>query len=408
MKLKCGLIGEKLGHSFSPQIHEKLADYDYELFEMSEAEVGPFLKNGDFHAINVTIPYKKTVMPFLDEITDEAKRIGAVNTITRLPSGGLKGDNTDYYGFMYTVKKSGIHISGRKVLVIGDGGASMTVRTVAADLGASEVVIITEEGNTPENLMKHGDCGVLINATPVGMYPKTGVSAVILDYFPKLEGVLDVIYNPAKTQLLLDAEARGIPYSNGLPMLVAQAKAACERFIGGEVPDSEIDRITDEIERDTLNIILVGMPGVGKTTIGKKVAAKLGREFIDTDDVIVERAGRSIPEIFASDGEAAFRKLESQVVADVAKRSGLVIATGGGVPTIPANINPMRQNSVIFFLKRDITKLAKDGRPISQSRDLSELYAERLPKYRAVCDAEIECTQNPAENCAMILQYLNK
>jgi len=406
MKLKCGLIGGKLGHSFSPQIHKRLADYEYDLIELEEKDVGTFLKTGDFHAINVTVPYKKTVMPFLDEITDEAKRIGAVNTITRLPDGGLRGDNTDYYGFKYTVERSGIELSGKKVLVIGDGGASMTVRTVAADLGAAEIVIITEEGNTPENLKKHGDCDVLINASPVGMYPKTGVSPVSLDYFPKLSGVLDVIYNPAKTELLLEAEARGIPYSNGLPMLVAQAKAACERFINVTLPDSEIEPIIKDIEDETLNIILTGMPGVGKTTIGKGIAEALGREFVDTDDVIVERAGRSIPEIFASDGEAAFRRLESEVIADTAKKSGLVIATGGGAPTIPANSKPLRQNSVIFFLKRDTSKLSKDGRPISQSRDLNELFAERLPKYRALCDFEIDCSDNAEENCAVLLSKL--
>ncbi len=409
MKLKCGLIGEKLGHSFSPQIHAKLADYDYALFEMEESAVGDFLKKGDFHAINVTIPYKKTVMPFLDEITDEAKRIGSVNTVTHLADGGLKGDNTDYYGFAYTVRKSGIELSGKKVLILGSGGASMTARTVAADLGASEVVIVSRNGeNNYGNLDRHADCAVLINTTPVGMYPNTGVSAVSLDAFPKLEGVLDMIYNPAKTKLLLDAEARGIPYSNGLPMLVAQAKAACERFLGETVADEKIDEITAAIEQDTLNITLVGMPGVGKTTIGKSVAAALGREFIDTDDVIVERAGRSIPEIFASEGEAAFRALESEVIADVTKRSGLVIATGGGAPTIGANVNPIRQNSVVFFLKRDLSTLSKDGRPISQSRDLSELFEERLPKYRAVADHEIDCGNDVKKNCEKILKIFKR
>ncbi|MBE6598201.1 MAG: AAA family ATPase [Ruminococcaceae bacterium] len=405
--MKCGLIGEKLGHSFSPQIHKKLADYDYDLFEMTECEVGPFLEKGDFHAINVTIPYKKTVMPYLAEISDEAKRIGAVNTITHLPGGGLKGDNTDYYGFSYTVKKSGIDMRGKKVLILGSGGASMTARTVAADLGASEVVIISRSGeNNYDNLHLHTDCGVLINTTPVGMYPNTGVSPVDLRKFPNLSGVLDMIYNPAKTQLLLDAESLGVPFSNGLPMLVAQAKAASEHFTGNAIEDSIIDRITEEIRRDTMNIILVGMPGVGKTTIGKYIASALGREFVDTDDVITERAGRSIPEIFAAEGEVAFRRLESEVVADITKKSGLVIATGGGAPTIEANVNPIRQNSVVFFLKRDISSLAKDGRPISQSRDLTELYAERLPKYRAASDHEIDCGDNVERNCAKILELL--
>ncbi len=409
MKLKCGLIGEKLGHSFSPQIHNKLADYDYRLFEMAEEEVGEFLKKGNFHAVNVTIPYKKTVMPFLDEISEEAKRIGSVNTITHLPNGGLRGDNTDYYGFAYTVRKSGIDLAGKKVLILGSGGASMTARTVAADLGAAEVVIISRSGeDNYENLDKHADCGVLINTTPVGMYPKTGVSPVDLDSFPHLTGVLDMIYNPAKTKLLLDAEERGIPFSNGLPMLVAQAKAASEYFLGEALDDGKIDEITHSIRRDTVNITLVGMPGVGKTTIGKKIAAALGREFVDTDDVITERAGKPIPEIFASEGEKAFRALESEVIADITKKSGLVIATGGGAPTITANVNPIRQNSVVFFLKRELSLLAKNGRPISQSRDLGELYAERLPKYRAVADHEIECGNDADENCEKILEIFNR
>ncbi len=405
MNLKCGLIGEKLGHSFSPQIHKKLADYDYALFEMTEAEVAPFLKAGEFHAINVTIPYKKTVMPHLREISAEARRIGAVNTITRLPDGGLRGDNTDYYGFAYTVRKSGIDMAGKKVLVLGSGGASMTARVVAADLGAAEVVIVSRSGeNNYGNLEKHADCGVIINTTPVGMYPNTGVSPADLGLFPHLTGVLDMIYNPAKTALLLDAEARGIPFANGLSMLVAQAKAACERFLGEAVDDGVIDRITEEIRRDTLNITLVGMPGVGKTTIGKAIADALGRPFIDTDNVITARAGKPIPQIFAEEGEGAFRRLESEVIADVTKESGLVIATGGGAPTIAANVNPIRQNSVVFFLKRDLSTLPKDGRPVSQSRDLTQLFAERLPKYRAVADHELDCSNNADENRDKILQ----
>lgn len=409
MKLKCGLIGEKLGHSFSPKIHRALGDYDYALWEMAEADVGAFLKTGDYHALNVTIPYKKTVIPFLDETTEAARRIGAVNTITRLPSGGLRGDNTDYYGFLYTVKKSGIEIRGKKTLILGSGGASMTARTAAADLGASEIVIVSRSGeNNYDNLERHRDCGVLINTTPVGMYPNNGRSPVSLDAFPHLTGVLDMIYNPAKTALLLDAEARGIPFSNGLPMLVAQAKAASEQFTGKKIPDGEIDRILRKVERDTLNIILIGMPGVGKTTVGRRLAALLNREFVDTDEEIVKRAGKSIPEIFADEGEGAFRRMETEVVADTAKRSGLVIATGGGVPTVAANVPALRQNGAIFFLKRDPSELAKNGRPISQSRNLRELYAERLPQYRALCDKELDCVWDVEENCAQILEYFKE
>lgn len=406
--LRCGLIGEKLGHSYSPQIHHKLADYSYKLFEMSEEEVGPFLKQGDFSALNVTIPYKKTVMPFLDEISDEARRIGSVNTITRLPNGGLRGDNTDYYGFQWTVRQSGIVLQGKKVLVLGSGGASMTARTVAADLGAGEVVIISRSGeNNYQNLDRHRDCAVLINTTPVGMYPKNGAAPVDLSLFPRLEGVLDMIFNPAKTELLLDAEERGIPCANGLLMLVAQAKAASEKFTGRTIADEEIWRVTREIRRDTLNLILIGMPGVGKTTIGKLAAQALGRRFLDTDEEIVARAGKSIPAIFAEEGEAAFREVESKVIADAAKESGLVIATGGGAPTLPRNHRPLRQNGVICFLKRDLASLPTDGRPISQSRSLFDLYRERLPQYTALADFTLPCGMNAEENCGNLLRQFH-
>lgn len=386
---KCGLIGKTLGHSYSPQIHAELADYEYKLYEMPEEEVGTFLKTADYTALNVTIPYKKTVMPFLDEISDEAQRIGSVNTITRTANGGLRGDNTDYYGFSYMLDYAGIDVEGKKVLVIGDGGASMTARTVAADRKAREIVIITEETNNHETLSQHGDCEVIFNATPVGMYPHAGNTPVSLDYFPKLEGIVDVIYNPAITRLAYDAKVRGIKWITGLTMLVAQAKMASELFTGSKIDDAEIARVVEKVGNGMKNILLVGMPGCGKSTIGSKLAELTGRKFVDTDELIVERAGTTIPEIFAAHGEAYFRKLETEVLAEVSQKSELIIATGGGVVTRPENHPLCQQNSIVAFLNRDISILPKDGRPISQSRDLGELFRERLPLYRAVCDFEI-------------------
>ena len=387
---KCGLLGEHLGHSFSPQIHRELADYSYELFEMPVESVPDFLSSDRFDAMNVTIPYKKTVMPYLAEISDEATRIGSVNTITRLKSGGLRGDNTDYFGFSYMIDKLGLVIEGKKVLVLGSGGASETARTVCGDRGAREVTVISRSGkNNYLNIKKHADAEVIVNTTPVGMYPKNGAAAINLSNFPAIEGVLDMIYNPAKTQLLLDAEKLGIPHINGLCMLVAQAKRACEIFLDTKIDDAEIDRITSIIAAETGNIVLVGMPGCGKSTLGELLAEKLGRKLIDTDSMIAEKAGMTIPEIFAKYGESYFRALEHACVCEAGKQSGRIIATGGGVVTRAENYAPLHQNGKIFFINRKIEELPTDGRPISQSTNLNELYRVRLPLYRKFCDKEV-------------------
>lgn len=408
-KIKCGLLGEHLGHSFSPQIHRELADYSYELFEMPVEEVPAFLKSDRFDAMNVTIPYKKTVMPYLEEITDEARRIGSVNTVTHLPSGGLRGDNTDYFGFSYMVEKSRIQIKDKKVLVLGSGGASETARTVCSDMGAREVVVISRSGkNNYTNLSKHADAEVIVNTTPVGMYPKNGVAAVELSEFPCLEGVLDMIYNPAKTKFLLDAERLGIPHINGLCMLVAQAKRACEIFLDTKIPDSEIDRITATIEAETGNLILIGMPGCGKTTLGELLSQELGREVIDTDAMIAEKAGITIPEIFAKFGESYFRALEHACVCEAGKQSGKIIATGGGVVTREENYRPLHQNGKIFFIHRKTDELPTDGRPISQTTDLKELYNRRLPLYRAFCDKEVGNDRPINETVCEIIKLYNR
>lgn len=407
-EMKCGLIGKPLGHSYSPQIHSYLGDYSYTLTELEENEVGDFLKSGRYDAFNVTIPYKKTVMPFLDVISPEAERIGSVNTITHLPDGRLKGDNTDYYGFSYMLDKGKIDVKGKKVLILGSGGASMTARTVAFDHGAKEIVIISRNGeNNYENLDRHADCDVLINTTPVGMYPNNGKSPVSLEYLPALSGVVDMIYNPSKTELILDAEEKNIPCISGLFMLVAQAKAASEFFTGSVIDDSVIDEIVRKIESETKNIILIGMPGVGKTTVGKRLSELLSREFIDTDELIVQKAGTSIPEIFKNHGEEYFRNLEHEVLDEVSKKSGLIISCGGGTVIRKGNRRLMKQNSRVVFLKRSLSLLPKDGRPVSQANDLGELYQKRLTFYLDAADFEYDMLEDPTENAKNIIDLLS-
>ena len=386
-KKRCGLIGEKLGHSFSPAIHGKLADYEYRLYELSPGQLGPFLEKKEFDGLNVTIPYKKTVIPYCDELTEAARSIGSVNTIVKRADGTLLGHNTDYDGIMWLLKNAGAEVKGKKAVVLGTGGASVTVQAALRNLGAEQVVVVSRSGeDNYENIARHSDAKILVNATPVGMYPKTGVCPVDLDTFTALESVFDVVYNPARTQLLLEAEKRGIPCANGLGMLVAQAKAACERFTGQPVADEKVYTIKAEMERTTRNVMLIGMPGSGKSTVGAALAESLGRRLVDVDERIVEMAGCSIPEIFAKDGEEGFRQIEHQALCEVSKESGLVIATGGGVVTRPENLDPMRQNSLIVWLLRDTALLPKDGRPLSQTNSLTEMFKVREPLYRAAAD----------------------
>ncbi|MBR2720093.1 MAG: shikimate kinase [Lentisphaeria bacterium] len=404
-KLKCGLIGKTLGHSYSPQIHGELGDYDYSLFELAENELGGFVRSDKFHGANVTIPYKIAVIPYLDEISPEAARIGSVNTIVHTTDGKLKGYNTDYYGFGYMLDSAGISVSGKKVLVLGSGGASLTVRTLLSDRGAKEVVVISRSGeNNYSNIHLHADTDVIVNTTPVGMYPNNGTSPVSLDTFAKLSGVADIIFNPSKTRLILDAEARGIKCAGGLSMLVAQAKAASEYFTGKMIDDGEIKRITEKIGMQMKNIALVGMPGCGKSTVGKVIAEKTGREFVDLDAVITEKAGMPIPEIFAKYGEPYFRDLETVALAEVAKRSGLVIATGGGTVIKEENRRLLKQNSTTVFIKRDIANLPKDGRPVSQASSLADLYKVRLPFYLDAADLEAELSETPGESAKIIME----
>ncbi len=406
--MKCGLLGEKLGHSYSPQIHNALADYAYSLFEVEKGDLESFLKYGDFSGINVTIPYKKAVIPYLSKLSPIAEKLGSVNTIVRRKDGQLVGHNTDYFGFKTMVSRSGIDPSGKKALVLGSGGASNTVVAVLEEMGAEVVVISRTGANNYGNLHLHQDAAILVNTTPVGMYPNVGISPVSLSLFPRLEGVLDIIFNPARTQLLLDAEKRGIPNMNGLLMLVAQAKESAEWFTGTAIDDCRIDTIHRNLKAETENILLIGMPGCGKSTIGKLLAAALNRPFVDADTRIVEAAEMDIPSIFAKYGENRFREIETDVLRQLGKGSGQVIATGGGCVTRGINYGPMHQNGKIIWIRRGIDALPTEGRPLSQANDLQTMYTHRKPLYEAFSDIIIDNDSTPENAVAAILSQLEE
>lgn len=404
--LRCGLLGEKLGHSYSPRIHSLLGDYQYKLYEVAPDKLDDFLKSGEFDGLNVTIPYKKAVIPYCAELSPAAERIGSVNTLVRRTDGSLFGDNTDYAGFQFLVQESGVDLFGKKCLVLGSGGASLTAQTALKDLGGIPVVISRRGENNYDNLDRHLNASVIVNTTPVGMYPNVGKAPLDIGRFPKLEAVFDVVYNPARTQILLDAEKLGLKTMNGLPMLVAQAKEAAERFTGAKIPDEKNRRIWRQLQGEMENIVLVGMPGCGKSTVGMALAKKLDRRFVDADQVTQEKAGKSIPEIFAKDGEAAFRKLETEALASLGKESGLIIATGGGCVTRPENYPLLHQNGRIFLLNRAVSKLPKEGRPLSQKSALSEMYEKRLPMYLQFADFEIDNDEDLDKTLSQILACL--
>ena len=397
-----GLLGRKLGHSWSVPIHTALGCESYRLIELEPEELSAFLAQENIGGLNVTIPYKLDVMPFCDEIDEAAKAIGSVNTLARR-NGKLYAWNTDAAGFQWMARRAGISLAGRKVLVLGSGGASRTAVAVCRAAGAREVIVISRSGeHNYENLSRHADAEIIVNTTPVGMYPKTGESPVDLTGFPACQGVLDVVYNPRRTALLLQAEELGIPCSDGLPMLVAQAKAAEEHFFERSIPDSENERILARLRQETTNIVLIGMPGCGKTTVGQALARLTGREAVDIDQRIVEKAGCSIPEIFAAEGEAGFRALEREVTAEVGKGAGKIILTGGGVVKDPRNYASLHQNGRIYQLIRDLDLLPTDGRPLSQGADLAAMWAERKSMYQRFRDVMIENTGTVEETAAAI------
>ena len=388
--MNCGLLGRHLTHSYSPQIHSYLGTYPYSLFQIEPEDLACFFKEKAFDGINVTMPYKKTVIPYCDTLSPQAQRLRSVNTIIKAKDGRLIGHNTDYFGFSSLLAKSGLSVAGKKVLILGSGGASATAEAVLREQNADIAVISRSGENNYQNLHLHKDASVIINATPVGMYPENGISPFDISLFPQLEGVIDLIYNPARTKLLLDAEKRGIIAKNGLWMLVAQAKESAEWFTGAKIPDSQISEIYETLRSQMENIILIGMPGCGKSTVGALLAEKTKRTFVDADAAIVAKAGISIPEIFAKGGEILFREIETAVLSEIGKKSGLVIATGGGCVTRPENYPLLHQNGRIVWLKRDVSSLPTDGRPLSQQNNLEEMYIQRAPLYQSFADLTVE------------------
>ena len=405
--LQCGLLGEKLGHSYSPAIHAMLADYRYELFERQPEELSDFLQKGNWDGINVTIPYKKTVLPYCAELSETAARIGSVNTLVRRADGSLYGDNTDAYGFKLLIRRSGIEVGGKKTLVLGSGGASVMACEVLRQLGAGSVTVISRGGpDNYDNLDRHADAQIIVNTTPVGMYPKTGAAPVELGFFPQCEGVLDVVYNPARTALMLRAEELGIPHASGLYMLVAQAKRSAELFTGETIPDSEIDRIEKQLSLSMQNIVLIGMPGSGKSRLAAMLGQRLNRPVLEADAEIEARSGMSIPEIFKREGEAGFRARETAVLAELGKRSGAILSTGGGCVTRPENYPLLHQNGRIFWLTRDTALLPTEGRPLSQKGKLEDMYRQRKPLYEAFADHIIDNDGSMEQTLQQILEVL--
>ncbi len=411
--MEYGLIGERLGHSYSKLIHEKFGFYGYELKEIPKDGLDAFMKAKDFKGINVTIPYKQDVIPYLDFIDDKAKAIGAVNTVVNR-DGKLYGYNTDYFGLKNLLDTNGFDLKNKKVLILGTGGTSKTAYAVCEDSGASFLCkgsrsakdgAITYE----EAYEKHSDAAYIINTTPAGMYPNLEGKAVELNSFKNLEGVADVIYNPLRTRLIEDAEELGINCCSGLRMLVYQAVAACEFFIGKKPEDAVSEAIIRELTKDIENVVLTGMPGSGKSTIGRLLSKKLGKEFVDTDALIVEKEKREISDIFAKDGEAYFRKVESEVVKEVSLMKNCSISTGGGAILNKENVKNLAGNGKIFFLDRKPDDLVPtDDRPLANEKSkIMKLYEERLPIYQATCDETIHVEAGIEETVNAVLEFLN-
>ena len=400
-----GLIGNPLGHSISPQIHAALGNPDYSLYPREPEQLPGFLAEPYLRGLNVTIPYKQTVIPFCAALDPLAEAIGSVNTLVRQSDGSWKGYNTDAFGLRCMMRAAGLSFAGEDVLVLGNGGVSQTIQAVAKLDGCRSLTVLDLKGTayTYGDLPQFYETATLIvNATPVGMYPHAGKALADLSKFPHLRGVADVIYNPARTALLLQARALGIPYAGGLTMLVAQAKQADEYFRQRTVSDAVIAVIGSKMQQDAENIVLIGMPGSGKTVIGEALGRLTGRRVIDTDAEIVKAAGRPIPQIFAEDGEDVFRQLETEAVTKAGAERGVILVTGGGAVTRAVNADPLRSNGRIYQICRPVGELSREGRPLSLGADLVKMAEQRMPLYRAFADCDIQNDRTPEDAAAAI------
>ena len=405
---KYGCIGKKLGHSFSKDIHAKLADYKYELIELNEEEIDSFFKQKDFAAINVTIPYKQTVIPYLDSISEIANRIGAVNTIVN-KDGKLLGYNTDYYGMKALIEKTGIDFQNKKVLILGTGGTSKTAQIVAQDLGANQILTVSRRESlefiTYDQAKKnHSDANIIINTTPSGMFPDCESKPIDISYFPQLEGVIDAIYNPLCSNLILDAKEKGLKAEGGLYMLVMQAVVAVEKFLDTKIQKEIVDQVFTSVLSAKQNIVLTGMPGSGKSTIGKLLKIP-NFTFVDTDEEIKKQCGCSIKELIQTKGEQYFRDLESKVIKEISAKNCQIISTGGGAILREENVTNLKKNGKIFYINANLSRLcATEDRPLSNTREkLTKLYEERIQTYLSTADVIVPDMKTPQEEADFIL-----
>ena len=406
-KLQYGLLGSTLGHSYSPQMHKIIGGYEYGLYERRPEQLDEFFSEGTFKGISVTMPYKRDVIKYCSELSEQARRCGSVNTIVRREDGTYYGDNTDYYGFRSTVESSGIDVAGAKTIVLGSGGVSGTVINVMKDLGADPVTVISRTGpDNYTNLERHYDAQIIVNTTPLGMYPNAGEAAIDIRDFPDCRAVFDLIYNPLRTRLMLDARKAGIPAFGGLQMLAAQAAKASQMFLGEDMDlEAKTDLAVGRMRQGIENIVLIGMPGCGKTTKGRKLAELTGRTFIDCDDKIREDYGRTPERIIKEDGIDHFRDLEVETIRKVMRRGpdasgdtpGIIFATGGGCVEREENMVPLLENSFVVYLKRELSQLPRKGRPVSQTDGTEAIFERRREAYESWSDFQVDCNRRAAE-----------
>lgn len=404
-----GLLGRSLDHSLSPQIHSLFGDYPYGFFCREENELDSFFADEKIKAFNVTVPYKIEAYNRCDFLSDTAKKIGSVNTVVRKQDGRLYGDNTDYFGFSCMAEKYGADFKNKKVLILGSGGASLAVKAVVQDSGARKTVVVSRTGkNNYQNISEHYGADIIVNTTPVGMYPHNGERLIDLKQFKSLSCVLDLIYNPMKTQLLLDADELGIPNGNGLYMLVAQGLRSAELFFGKKFDEGVIEKAYRKINNEITNIILIGMPGCGKSTVGKFLAEKLSKKLFDIDAEIEEKTSKKITEIFEEFGEEKFREIETEVIKNYCREMSMIVATGGGAVLKKENRNALKQNGIIVYLKKDINGLATEGRPLSSDEAaVKKLYNERKAIYESFADFTVEVDENAEITAERVIECIS-